>query len=105
MLAGRQHRLGKEGGGQFNDAVIPRQLAAEVTEDGSSLGGGEIAGVLPPGDRGRDLNGGNAGDIERVTRLGADEGFDSGAADLDDMAFDKSTGIEEIIRHLNDARG
>jgi hypothetical protein len=76
MLASRQHRLGKEGGGQFNDAVVPGQLAAELTENGSGLGDGEIAGVLPPGDRGRDLNGGDAGDIKRVTRLGADEGFD-----------------------------
>ena len=73
VLASRQHRLGKEGGGQFHDAIALGQLAAEMTEHRSGLGGGEMAAVLPAGDRGSDLDGGDAGDIERVSRLGADE--------------------------------
>ncbi len=105
VLAGCQHRLGKERAGQLNDPIVLGQMAAEVTENCSGLGSGEIAGVLPASDRGSDLNGGNAGDINPVASLGTDEGFNPGAAGFVHMAFDEGAGIEEVIRHLNGARG
>ena len=33
VLAGRQHRFGEEGGGQFNDAVALGQMAAGITHE------------------------------------------------------------------------
>ena len=104
VLAGYQHRLGKEGG-QFHDAIVLGHMAAEVTENCFGLGSGEIASVLPASDRGSDLNGGNAGDINPVADLGTDEGFNPGAAAFVHMAFDEGAGIEEVIRHLSGARG
>ena len=69
VLAGCQHRLGKEGRSQFHDAIALGQVAAEMPEHRAGLGGRKVAAVLPASDRGSDLNSGDAGDIERVSRL------------------------------------
>ena len=61
--------------------------------------------MLPAGDRGSELNGGNAGDINPVAGLGTDEGFNPRTAGLVHMTFDEGAGIEEVIRHLSGARG
>src|SRR5207237_1593917 len=84
-LAGLQHGGGEEGRGQFDDAIAPGQMAAEVAEDGSGLGGGKVAFMLPAGDRGEDFDGGDAGDINPVIGLGTHQGADPGATDLVDM--------------------
>jgi hypothetical protein len=65
----------------------------------------QAAGALAAGDRRRDLDGGDAGDIERVSRLGADEGFDPGTTGLDHVPLDEGAGIEKAMRHLIGARG
>jgi len=70
VLAGCQHRLGKEGRGQFHDAIALGQVAAEMSEHCAGLGGRKMAAMLPAGDRGSHLNGGDAGDIERMSRPG-----------------------------------
>src|SRR5271157_5575674 len=51
--AGCQHRLGKQGRGQFHDAIALGQVAAEMPEHRAGLGGRKVAAVLPAGDRGR----------------------------------------------------
>ena len=76
-----------------------------MPDDRGGLGGRKVSTALPPGDRGKDLNGGDVGDIERMSRLGADEGFDPGSVGLDHMAFDERAGIEEVMRYLSSARG
>jgi hypothetical protein len=80
-------------------------VAAEMAENRRSLGGGQVSQVLAAGDRGCHLNGGDAGDIKGMSGLSIDEGFDPGCAGLLYVAFDKPTGIEEVIRHFTGARG
>ena len=70
-----------------------------LAENRGGLGGGEIAWPLPAGDTGSDLNGGDAGDIERMPGLGPDQGAYPGAASLLHMTLDEGGGIEEVIRH------
>jgi len=43
--------------------------------------------------------------LNPVAGLGTDEGFNPGAAGFVHMAFDECARIEEVIRHLNVARG
>ena len=65
-----------------------------MPEDGAALGGGEMAAALPAGDRRCDLDGGDAGDIERVGGLDAGKGTHPGAAGFRDMAFDQGAAVE-----------
>ena len=62
-LAGLGQRIcasAEDRGGQVDDAVTLVEVAAEVAEHRSGLGGGKIAAVLPPGDGGEDFDGGDA---------------------------------------------
>src|SRR5271157_1702970 len=81
------------------------QVAAEASEDCPCLGWREAAAVLPPCDRGGDLNGGDAGDIKRMSRLGASQRTDPSATGFRDMAFDQGAAVEKVDRHLSGARG
>ena len=73
-LAGFEHGVVEDGRGQVEDAVTLGQVAAEMAEDRSGLGGGNVAAVLPPGDGGEDFDGGDAGDVNPVGGLGAGSG-------------------------------
>jgi hypothetical protein len=88
MLARRRHRVIEQGWGQFDDVIALGEVPAEMPEHRSGLGARKVAAALPAGDRGRDLDSGDARDLERVGRLGSDEGFHPGAAGLDHMALD-----------------
>lgn len=70
-----------------------------------SLPATNTAGSLPPGDRRSHLDGGDAGEIERVARLGPGQGADPGIASLGDVTLDDAAGVEEEDRHLSGARG
>ena len=54
------------------------QVAAEMPEDSSSLGGGEVPATLPTGDSGIDFDSRDAGDIERMRGLGTGQGSNPG---------------------------
>lgn len=58
-------RSAEERGGDLKDAVALRQVAAEMAEDGPTLGGGQAAAALSPGNGGRHLDGRDAGEIDR----------------------------------------
>ncbi len=71
-------------------------MAAKVTEDRPSLGSRQAAAALPSRDGGKDFNGCDAGEINRVRRLGTGQGSDPGGASLSDMSFDECTGVQEL---------
>src|SRR4051794_38916633 len=75
-----------------------------MAKDGSGLGKRKDAAMLAAGDRRRDLDGGDAGDVQPMTGLGANQRFHPGAAGLGDVAFDEGAGVEEIIRHQRRSR-
>jgi hypothetical protein len=105
MLACRAHRVIEQGGSQIDDEIAVSEMPSEMPKYRAGLGGGKVAAVLSAGDRGSDLNGGDAGDIERVSRFSVDQRAYPAAADLDHMTFDEGAGVEEVIGHLSGDRG
>ena len=57
-------------------------------------------------DGARDFDGGDAGDVDHGGWTAARDAANPGGAGLLDVAFDQSTGIDEVCRcHLSAARG
>ena len=76
-----------------------------MAEDGPSLRGRQAPARWRRVIAGDDLDGGDAGDIERVSRPSRIESLTQGLPASVDMAFDEGAGIEESNAHLTGARG
>ena len=77
-----------------------------MSEHGSSLGGRQMTAALPSCDRRGDLDGGDAGDVERIflalTRVRDRTQTLPGSVT---WRLTRPTAVEEVRRHLSDARG
>lgn len=101
----QEHGIDHERRGQLHEVVSEGEMAAKMPQDGPCLGWRETAATLSAGDGGINLDGGDPGQEDRMSGLWASQGTDPGGPRLAHMAFDEAAGIEEVDRHLNDARG
>jgi hypothetical protein len=62
-------------GGQLDNPIALEKMPLEMPENRSALGGRKVAIVLSAGDRGSDLDGGDASDVKGMPGLGTHEGF------------------------------
>ena len=105
MPIGEISRPAQQGDSHFHDTVILSKVFAELSQRGGGLGRIQAGSLPPSGECGCQLYVGDAGDEEEMARRWVGKGSRPCRADLQHVAFDDGTGIEEEIGHLNAVRG